>query len=51
MLVAELCPTLLATPWTVAREAPLAGKNGSGLPFPPPGDLPDPVIESGFPPL
>ena len=51
MLVAQLCPTLLATPWTVAREAPLAGKNGSGLPFPSPGDLPDPVIESGFPPL
>ena len=38
---------LSATPWTVAHQAPLSmafpGKNtGSGLPFPPPGDLPDP---------
>ena len=38
---------LLATPWTVARQAPPSvGFPGqeywSGLPFPPPGDLPDP---------
>ena len=35
------------TPWTVARQTPLfrgfPGKNiGSGLSFPPPGDLPNP---------
>ena len=30
------------TPWTVARQAPL----WSGLPCPPPGDLPNPGIES-----
>ena len=41
---------LFATPWTVAAtllcpwDSP--GKNtGSGLPFPPPGDLPNPGIE------
>ena len=41
---------LFATPWTVAYEAP--GSMGfsrqeywSGLPFPSPGDLPDPGIE------
>ena len=41
---------LSATPWTAARQAPLSmrfpGKEDwSGLPFPPPGDLPDPGIE------
>ena len=39
-----------ATPWTVAYQAPLfmrfpRQENWSGLPFPPPGDLPDPGIE------
>ena len=39
-----------ATPWTVAHQAPLSmgfsrQEYWSGLPFPPPGDLPDPVIE------
>ena len=38
------------TPWTVARQAPLSmdfpGKDtGNRLPFPSPGDLPDPEIE------
>ena len=37
---------LLATPWTVARQAPLSMEFSrqeywSGLPFPSPGDLPD----------
>ena len=37
-----------ATPWTVARQAPLSmefprQEYWSGLPFPPPGDLPDPM--------
>ena len=48
-LVAKSCPTLL-WPWTVACQAPLSmefpGKNRSGLPFPPPGDLPNPGIKS-----
>ena len=45
------CPTL-ATPWTVACRAPLSmgfprQEYWSGLPFPSPGDLPDPEIEPG----
>ena len=32
---------LFVTPWTAARQAPLWG----GLPFPAPGDLPDPGTE------
>ena len=49
-LVAESCLTL-ATPWTVALQAPLSMRFSrqeywSGLPFPSPGDLPDPGIES-----
>ena len=40
---------LFATPWTVAYRAPLSmgfsrQEYWSGLPFPPPGDLPDPGI-------
>ena len=34
---------LFATLWTVVRQTPLS--KGSGLPFPSPGDLPDPGIE------
>ena len=46
VLVAQSCPTL-ATPWTAARQAPLSmgfsrQERWSGLPFPPPGDLPTP---------
>ena len=42
-----------ATPWTVAHQVPLSLEFSrpecwSGLPFPTPGDLPDPVIELGF---
>ena len=45
-----------ATPWTVARQAPLSvgffrQEHWSGLPFPSPGDLPDPGIEPGSPAL
>ena len=44
---------LFVTPWTVARQAPLSmgfSRQGSwsGLPCPPPGDLPDPGIEPGL---
>ena len=41
---------LLATPWTVAYQAPMSmgfsrQAYWSGLPFPIPGDLPDPGME------
>ena len=44
-LITESYPTLFATLWTVARPAPLSmglpsQEYWSGLPFPPPGDLP-----------
>ena len=44
------------TPWTVARQAPLSmgfsrKESWSGLPFHPPGDLPNPGIEHGSPAL
>ena len=47
---------LFVTPWTVAYQAPLSmgfsrQEYWSGLPFPSPGDLPDPGIEPGFPAL
>ena len=47
---------LFATPWTVARQAPLSmgfsrPEYWSGLPFPSPGDLPNPRIEPGSPAL
>ena len=43
-----------ATPWTVALQAPLSMEFSrqeywSGLLFPPPGDLPNPGIESASP--
>ena len=45
-----------ATPRTVARQPPLSmefsrQENGSGLPFPSPGDIPNPGIEPGSPTL
>ena len=48
-------PTL-ATPWTVAHQAPLSigfprQEYWSGLPFPPAEDLPEPVIKLGLLPL
>ena len=44
------------TPWTVARQAPLSmgfsrQEYWSELPFPTPGDFPDPGIESKSPAL
>ena len=47
---------LIAIPWTVARQAPLCMEFSrqeywSGLPFPPPGDLPQPGIEPRSPAL
>ena len=54
-LVAKSCPTL-ATPRTVVCQAPLAmgfsrQEYCSGLPFPSPGDFPNPGIEPRFPAL
>ena len=51
----QSCPTLV-TPWTVACQAPLSMEFSrqeywSGLPFPSPGDLPDPGIEPRSPAL
>ena len=45
---------LFVTPWTVAHQAPLPigfirQEYWSGLPFPSPGDLPDPGIEPTSP--
>ena len=47
--VAQSCPTL-CDPWSVAHQAPLSmgfsrQEYWSGLPFPSPGDLPDPGIK------
>ena len=44
------------TPWTGAYQAPLSmgfsrQEYWSGFPFPPPGDIPDPVIKPGSPAL
>ena len=54
-LVTKLCPTL-ASPWSVARQAPLSmgfsrQEYWNRLPFPSPGDLPDPGIEPASPAL
>ena len=48
-LVIQLCLTL-ATPWTVAHQAPLSRgfpgqEDWSGEPFPSPGHRPDPGIK------
>ena len=45
-MCAQLCLTL-CDPWTVDHQAPLHGilRILSGLPFPPPEDLPNPEIK------
>ena len=53
--VAQSCPTLCDL-WTVTHQAPLSmgfsrQEYWSGLPFPSPGDLPDPGIEPRSPTL
>ena len=50
------CVGLFATPWAVACKAPPSmgfsrKEYWSGLPFPSPGDLPDPGIEPWSPVL
>ena len=54
-LVPKSCLTL-ATPWSAAYQAPLSmgfpkQEHWSGLPFPSPRDLPDPVIKPVSPAL
>ena len=54
-IITRSCLTL-ATPWTAACQATLSmgfsrQKYWSGLPFPPPGDLPNPGIKPKFPAL
>ena len=54
-LVTQLCSTIV-TPKTVAWQAPLSmgffrQESWSGLPFPSPGDLPNPEIEPRSPAL
>ena len=56
MLSRFSCVRLFATPWTVAHQAPLSmgfsrQEYWSGLPYPPPGDLLNPGIESRSPAL
>ena len=56
MLSRVSCIWLLATLWTVAHQAPLSmgfsrQEYWSGLPFPSPGDLPDPGIKPRSPAL
>ena len=50
------CVQFFATPWTIAYQAPPSmgfsrQEYWSGLPFPSPGDLPNPGIEPGSPAL
>ena len=56
VLVAQSCLTLCNPMDCIARQVPLSvgfprHEHWSGLPFPPPGDLPDPGIEPRFPTL
>ena len=51
IVVSLSCVQIFATVWTVACQAPLSTgfprqEYWSGLPFPPPGDLSNPGIES-----
>ena len=55
LLVAKSCLTLVI-PWTAIHQPPLSMEFSrqaywSGLPFPSPGDLPDPGIEPEYPAL
>ena len=43
------CPLLLRSPWTPLPRGFPRQEHWSGLPFPSPGDLPDPGIELGSP--
>ena len=54
MLSCFSCVQLCMAPWSIAHQAPLPTgflqqESWSGLPFPPPGDLPDPGIKPSSP--
>ena len=54
VLDAQLCPAVI--PWMIASQTPLSmgfskQEYWSELPFPSPGDLPDPGIKPRFPAL
>ena len=56
VLLNQLCLTLFETPWTVAHQVTLSMEFSrqeycSGLPFPSPGDLPNPGIKPRSPAL
>ena len=61
MILTQICSLTSAVSnsvisWTLARQAPLSmgfsrQEYWSGLPFPPPGDLPDPGIKPASPVL
>ena len=56
VVVAKSWVQLFAIPWTVAHQAPLSmgfprQEYWSGLPFPFPGDLPNPTIQPKSPAL
>ena len=56
ILIVLIHVQLFVTLWTVAHQAPLSTgfsrqEYWSGLPFPPPGDLPDPGIKAVSPAL
>jgi len=53
-LVTKSCLTLFALPWAIVRQAPPSmgfhrQEYWSGLPFPSPGNIPDPVIKPKSP--
>ena len=55
-LLQVMCVPLFVNPWTIARQLPLSMEFSrqeywSGLPFPTPGDLPDPRIKPTSPAL
>ena len=55
-LVAQPCPNWFAILWTVTHQAPLSmgfprKESWNVLPYPSPGDLPDPGIKPGSPAL
>ena len=56
LVIVELLSLTLCNPWTVALQAPLSmgfsrQEYWGWLPFPSPGDLPNPEIEPGSPAL
>ena len=51
MKVIKSCPRLFVTPWTIQPKGFSRQEYWNGLPFPSPGDLPNPGIEPRCPTL